>query len=138
MRGCCGDRLRLFPGAEGFASWSSQFATTPWKEQVLYSFCQSSNCLDGANPWGGLVLLPNGVLYGTTNIGGAFPDSGTVFSLTFDTMWHRAVVHNMGETTGDGVKPQASLLYAFGNLFGTVAGGGSSTNCNNFQGCGAV
>jgi hypothetical protein len=82
--------------------------------------------------------LPNGVLYGTTNIGGAFPDSGTVFSLTFDTMWHHAVVHNMGETTGDGVKPQASLLYAFGNLFGTVAGGGSSTNCNNFQGCGAV
>jgi len=35
---------------------------------------------DGANPWGGLVQATNGVLYGTTYLGGTY-DVGTIFSL---------------------------------------------------------
>src|SRR6185312_2310327 len=53
-------------------------------EKVLYSFCSKANCADGAIPDGGLINL-NGMLYGTTEIGGAVTSTctsgcGTVFS----------------------------------------------------------
>jgi uncharacterized repeat protein (TIGR03803 family) len=48
---------------------------------TLYSFCAQANCTDGENPLAGLVQTTNGVLYGTTYLGGANGD-GTVFSLS--------------------------------------------------------
>jgi uncharacterized repeat protein (TIGR03803 family) len=45
---------------------------------VLYSF---KNAADGATPNGSLAVDGNGVLYGTTQEGGAF-NEGTVFSFT--------------------------------------------------------
>ena len=48
-------------------------------ETVLYSFCGRKNCADGEFPWASLIDV-NGVLYGTTQRGGA-NNAGTVFAL---------------------------------------------------------
>ncbi len=48
---------------------------------TLYSFCPQTHCNDGANPYAGLILGSDGVLYGTTFNGGGGND-GTVFSLS--------------------------------------------------------
>lgn len=50
-------------------------------EQVLYSFCTQTHCMDGEYPWGGLVLDGHGNLFGTTSFGGKKPPlaAGTVF-----------------------------------------------------------
>jgi uncharacterized repeat protein (TIGR03803 family) len=48
-------------------------------ESSVYSFCRILNCLDGADPTGGLVDV-GGTLYGTTATGGVY-GSGTVFAL---------------------------------------------------------
>ncbi len=47
----------------------------------LHSFCLKKNCVDGADPSGGLIQATNGIFYGTTTEGGANQD-GTVFSLS--------------------------------------------------------
>ncbi len=56
--------------------------TTPggaWTETILHGFTGEDG--DGSVPYGGLVLSPNGVLYGTTSLGGT-ANKGTVFSVT--------------------------------------------------------
>jgi uncharacterized repeat protein (TIGR03803 family) len=49
-------------------------------ETVLYSFCQQTNCNDGAEPYGSLYMDGAGNLYGTTKIGGA-NNLGVVFEI---------------------------------------------------------
>jgi len=49
-----------------------------WSESILWSFGGTD---DSAEPFGGLLLGPDNVFYGTTNAGGA-SDRGTVFQLT--------------------------------------------------------
>jgi uncharacterized repeat protein (TIGR03803 family) len=53
---------------------------------VLYDFCSQRNCLDGANPYGGLVQATNESLYGTTAQGGA-NGKGTIFEITTSGEW---------------------------------------------------
>jgi uncharacterized repeat protein (TIGR03803 family) len=50
------------------------------KEKVEYAFCGQPSCADGAQPYAGLVESA-GTLYGTTDIGGANNNGGTVFSI---------------------------------------------------------
>jgi uncharacterized repeat protein (TIGR03803 family) len=40
------------------------------EETVLYAFCQKSDCRDGREPLGGVVLDESGDLFGTTSLGG--------------------------------------------------------------------
>jgi len=55
--------------------------TAAGKLTSLHSFCLKKNCVDGADPSGGLIQATNGIFYGTTTEGGANQD-GTVFSLS--------------------------------------------------------
>jgi uncharacterized repeat protein (TIGR03803 family) len=68
--------------AGGARHWGTVFAITAGgKLTTLHSFCSKKNCVDGANPVGGLVQAKDGTLYGTTAEGGAY-ENGTVFSLS--------------------------------------------------------
>jgi uncharacterized repeat protein (TIGR03803 family) len=56
------------------------FQITPaGKLTTLYSFCSATNCADGGEPGTGLVIGPNGSLFGTTFVGGA-SSLGTLLS----------------------------------------------------------
>jgi uncharacterized repeat protein (TIGR03803 family) len=61
------------------------FSITPGgTEKVLYAFCSSAYCSDGALPYSGLINV-KGILYGTTSQGGTGTcgfGCGTVFSIT--------------------------------------------------------
>jgi uncharacterized repeat protein (TIGR03803 family) len=104
--------------------------------QVLHHFGQG---LDGVGPQGDLALV-NGVIYGTTQVGGNNRTScvngcGTIFSLLGGTY---SVVYNFGNVANDGLFPESGLLRdAQGNLFGsTVSGGANNFNCT--PACGTV
>lgn len=117
-------------------------ATTPVAQAqtltVLHSFEGSP---DGANPTAGLVMDPNGNLYGTTFFGGegvcifGFGGCGTVFML--DANSNESVLYSF--TGGrDGASPYASLILdAAGSLYGTATQGGN-LKCSRPIGCGTV
>jgi uncharacterized repeat protein (TIGR03803 family) len=89
---------------------------------TLYSF--SGN--DGANPVGGLTLS-DGVLYGTTYVGGNF-ESGTVFKVNTDgtgfSLLHSFTVAN-NNINSDGYLLAAGLVLSNNTLYGTAYFGGS-------------
>jgi uncharacterized repeat protein (TIGR03803 family) len=105
------------------------------KETVLYAFAGTT---DGTNPNGGLVRDVAGNLYGTTAGGGistCVAGCGTVFKVSRtgkETVLHRFKVGT------DGVVPYAGLVRdTNGNLYGTTAGGGQTTELCS-AGCGTV
>src|ERR1700685_3883207 len=55
--------------------------STDGKLTTLYSFCKQASCMDGANPYGALVLGTDGNFYGTTLTGGE-ENFGTIFKIT--------------------------------------------------------
>ena len=109
--------------------------TTNGKETVLHRFAGGS---DGAIPEGELLDL-NGVLYGTTNYGGAFSGCydygrcGTVYRIS--TAGKETVLYDFKGGT-DGGNPSAGLISVNGTLYGTTKRGGGS-GCENV-GCGTV
>jgi len=110
---------------------------------TLYSFCSQPNCTDGNSPGvGPLLQATNGILYGTTSIGGTHSENcggagcGTVYRISpagrFTSLY--SFCSQSGCPDGDG--PVAGLIQATnGQLYGTTDGGGSS-NCPN--GCETV
>jgi len=98
-----------------------------WTETILHKFTgydPNTGKNDGADPFGGLTIDDNGILYGTT-LGGGAPDYGTVFALeqTKNGWDERTLYSFKGGTEGSG--PLGGLtLDAAGNLYGTTAGGG--------------
>ena len=88
---------------------------------VLHSF---TNSPDGAVPLAAMIMDKAGNLYGTTNIGGAFPSpGGTVFKL--DSSGNETVLYSF--TGGsDGCRPQTPLIMdTAGNLYGTTTACGA-------------
>lgn len=98
---------------------------THGEETVLCSFQRV--VVDGANPYAGVVLDAQGNLYGTTYRGGGdHPGAGTAFKV--DTAGNETVLHDFG-SPGDGSYPWSNLvLDAQGNLYGTTAFTGGSTD----------
>jgi uncharacterized repeat protein (TIGR03803 family) len=101
-----------------------------WTEKLLHTFAGYPT--DGSNPTAGLAEGKDGVLYGTTNNGGA-ADAGTVFSLAPpdapDGSWTETVLHNFAFATGgsDGSNPYAGVVIGKGGvLYGTCFNGGTS------------
>jgi uncharacterized repeat protein (TIGR03803 family) len=97
------------------------------QETVLYSFTGRS---DGGNPSGGLINV-DGVLYGTTESGGA-NFRGTVFKIA--TSGAETVLYSFGFEP-DGENPHAGLTDIDGVLYGTTEVGGRG--CRGL-GCGTV
>jgi len=119
-----------------------------WTEAVLYSFCTQSNCADGRQPEGGLIVDGKGNLYGTTINGGTGgncgSDSGcgTVFELTPPAqggVWTETVLHSFPGSGGDGYLPRVGLTPGrSGLLWGTTPSGGLAPPCAFLNGCGTV
>ncbi len=110
---------------------------TRWTETVLFAFTSDT---DGGLPEGGLIFDQNGVLYGTTVVGGA-SDIGTVFKLTppaiGQTAWTETVLYSFTGGT-DGGYPDAGLIFdQNGALYSTTQVGGALGNCFG-DGCGTV
>jgi len=90
----------------------------------LYNFTGGT---DGAYPLAGLVVS-NGALYGTANLGGS-GGSGTVFTLNTEGTGFRVLKTfsvTSGEVNGDGANPHASLLLSGNILYGTASAGGTA------------
>jgi uncharacterized repeat protein (TIGR03803 family) len=91
------------------------------KESVLHSF---KNIPDGAYPCAGLILDAKGNLYGTTQLGGAPQNDGTVFKLS--SSGKETVLHRFTYTKGDGAYPIGGVVRdKSGNLYGTASDGGA-------------
>ena len=127
-----GTVFKLTPPASG---------QTLWTETVLYNFQGGT---DGAYPSSDLIFGEDGALYGTASGGGTSNcgtyGCGTVFKLTppagVQTQWTETVLYSFCPQIGcsDGKGPLAGLIFdQQGALYGTTAGGGSSTNGTVFQ-----
>jgi uncharacterized repeat protein (TIGR03803 family) len=127
--------------AEGGAYGSGTvFSLTPpsspggaWSESVLYSFTGGD---DGGDPQTALVAGANGVLYGTTTIGGGPDKWGTVFSLTppvtSGSSWTLTQIYSFTLTSG--AYPLGTLLLmGSGVLYGTTNEGGLAESGNIFR-----
>lgn len=91
------------------------------KEGIVYRFLGPFKD-DGAYPYGGLIAL-NGVLYGTTTLGGQ-PDFGTAFAVT--TSGAETILHAFIDKDVDGANPFDALTEADGDLYGTTETGGAT------------
>jgi|HubBroStandDraft_1064217.scaffolds.fasta_scaffold01635_11 uncharacterized repeat protein (TIGR03803 family) len=117
-------------GFGGVYNSGTVFELTPpasggaWTETVLHSFGGGD---DGTYPYGGVVAGANGVLYGTTNYGGA-SGMGIVYELAPPAVsggaWTETVLHNFGGS--DGAYPYSTVTVAAnGALYGTTELGGT-------------
>ena len=104
-----------------------------WTEKVLYAF-QGPN--DGALPYAGVVLDPDGNLYGATFYEGA-RNGGSIFELMpSNGNWIFSVLYSPDLSGLGGA--DATLLRRFdGTLFGTFLTGGDIQSCSGY-GCGSV
>jgi uncharacterized repeat protein (TIGR03803 family) len=91
-------------------------------ENVLYSFCSQQNCADGQAPEGEL-FAENGVLYGTTDVGGAY-GLGVVYSIDPGTGAEQTLHSFSGG--GDGSYPRGAMIDVNGTLYGTTSEGGAN------------
>jgi uncharacterized repeat protein (TIGR03803 family) len=96
-----------------------------WSEAVLHSFLSGA---DGASPMAGLLAGKSGVLYGTTESGGA-SNAGTVFELTPPATpggaWTENILYSFSGGI-DGSQPVAALIAESGTLYGTTEAGGAA------------
>jgi uncharacterized repeat protein (TIGR03803 family) len=93
---------------------------------TLYSFCAQSGCSDGQTPIAGLIQATNGNFYGTTNLGGAHNNNGTVFKITSNGTLTTLHSFCSQSSCTDGQGPFGGLLQAAdGNLYGTTTAGGN-------------
>ena len=92
---------------------------------VLHNFIRGGG--DGRNPQSGLTRASDGMLYGTTPVGGT-NDVGMVFKLNPDGSGY-SVIWNFTALIGDGKNPQGELVEGSdAALYGVTQNGGS----NNF------
>src|SRR6266446_3259212 len=103
----------------------------------LHSFTatagSASTNIDGANPYGGLILSGN-TLYGTAENGGS-SGNGTVFAVNtdgtgFTTLYNftaTSITPFGVYTNSDGANPAAGLILSGNTLYGTAQYGGSSS-----------
>jgi uncharacterized repeat protein (TIGR03803 family) len=136
----CGTVFELKPPTAG---------KTAWTETVIYTFKGGA---DGATGSGSLLVGRDGILYGTTAVGGstACPNSasfgagcGTIFKLTppaaGKTAWTETILYKF-KGGKDGLLPTSGLIAdASGVLYGTTHYGGANTCPDTKEpGCGTI
>jgi uncharacterized repeat protein (TIGR03803 family) len=97
-----------------------------FKESVIHSFDRN----DGAQPLSGLTIDRNGILYGTTDVGGDLNLNhqlgvGAVFRVKKDAAgnWTEDVLHQM--IGSDGASPHGPVTFDnLGNLYAVASSGG--------------
>jgi uncharacterized repeat protein (TIGR03803 family) len=105
---------------------------------VIYSFCSSGGCPDGATPEGSLAMDDSGRVYGMTGFGG-FKNAGTVFQLSkAGHGWKEVVLHSFhnsdgfaypsygGVTLGKEKIGNRNVLFGVAGQGGSKSGGGSA------------
>jgi uncharacterized repeat protein (TIGR03803 family) len=113
----------------GGVVFSLAYAGAQWNQTVLYSFCATGNCPDGATPFAGVTRDASGIFYGTTGSGGA-TNGGTLYQLAYDgTQWNETLLYSFCAKKNclDGKQPQSQLyLDKTDALFGTTFQGGGA------------
>lgn len=129
-------------GFGGTRNLGAVFALSPpagnaagWQKTLLHSF----NGRDGSFPTGKLLQDRNGVLYGTTTLGGpqGVNGYGAVYALmppaSGQTSWTEKMLYAFkGVGSADGANPGSGLIAdASGVLYGTTGSGGTATSGNS-------
>jgi uncharacterized repeat protein (TIGR03803 family) len=96
---------------------------------VLYAFCSQVNnvgtCIDGEDPYAGLIADQSGNLYGTTLRGGTAPGDGQGVVFELAAGGGESVLYSFGSVLDDGNEPFAGLIAdSAGNFYGTTEQGG--------------
>jgi len=101
-----------------------------WICSPVYNFGSQNH--DGSNPTAGVVIGPDGLLYGTTTEGGS--GYGTVFRLQprpnscagAMCPWNETILYAFGNGADGGYPGYGKLTFdSAGNIYGTTNGGGS-------------
>ncbi len=118
-----------------------------WTEKVIAQFSESNGqYVNGFYPYAGVIGDGSGNLYGTTSSGGVngigINPGGTVFELSpaGGGTWTETVLWNFSASESNGSDPMSGLLLdKMGNLYGTSALGGTTTDyANENNGLGTV
>jgi uncharacterized repeat protein (TIGR03803 family) len=115
-------------GCDGFDGCGTIFKiTSSGKLTTLYTFCKTTPCADGTDPYAALVQGSDGDFYGTTEAGGLGLGYGTVFKITSSGELTTLYRFCLESNCTDGGNPYAALVQgANGNFFGTTWGGGAN------------
>jgi uncharacterized repeat protein (TIGR03803 family) len=112
----------------GGLQWASIFELSPnghggWNEKALYRF---NNGQQGMSPIGGVVIGPDGNLYGTTYSSGPF-SYGVVYQLAHNAggTWTYNVIYAFQGGNDGGFPSGAPRFDAAGILYGTTEWGGN-------------
>jgi uncharacterized repeat protein (TIGR03803 family) len=101
-------------------------------EKVLYSFCQTTGCPDGQDPYSPMVQDAHGNLFGTTLAGGNASNAGTIYELQkVKRSWVFHSLYSFCSQTNctDGSTPYGGLIVdVSGNLYGTTLLGGNAND----------
>jgi uncharacterized repeat protein (TIGR03803 family) len=130
--------VAAFAALAALSLGSASSSAASWEEFVLWTFCSQSGCSDGLKPQGGVVIEPDGDLWGTTLEGGK-NNAGVVFDVvmpgvtsTTESHDEEIIFYNFCQTPSkklicsDGAWPTAGLAAGrLGNFYGTTYTGGS-------------
>jgi uncharacterized repeat protein (TIGR03803 family) len=119
-------------GGNGYGTWFKLMPSgSKYILSNLYTF--QGNGGDGASPWGGVVSLRGGVLYGVTLSGGP-ANTGAVFEMRPVGSMYSEHVHYFFKGGADGNAAYGTLLVGKdGNLYGTTQNGGTKGEGNVFE-----
>jgi len=117
-----------FSGTTGSSLLGTIFKVN--KDGTGYQVLRRCDLASGAYPYGGLLELSDGLLYGTTTKGGSVGNNGTVFKINKDGTGY-TLIH---EFDGDGAEPRGRLVEGPGGaLYGATFSGGNGTNGTVFR-----
>lgn len=123
----------------GYVYELSRTTAGAWARTIIHTFGKCcSEGPDGTSPFAGVIVDPQGRLYGTTS-GGGPTGYGIVYELAAskNDTWSETVIHSFNYFQEGGYPFSPLLLDPSGNLYGTNAQGGL-INYECPVGCGSV